>query len=459
LEIIINKDKTFQEIEGFGFFGAKDCWWVSDSPDHYFDDKWLEQTLCDLGITMWRNEIYPTNPPDSRTCIEPQQGYWDRQKGAVVALSKKAKELGIPLKVILSVWSPPGEWKVDCSDIWDKHDSGDLSRTKPHPSTKNGGTLSPLHYVDYGNWLVKALDMYRDVGVTVYALSMQNEAMFPQPYNSCAYTHDWYCELLKNVVPIIKKSYPDVKIFGSENMLAFEAALVHKNFRFHEAIVNDPDALECLDVFAVHGYQDGIKAEAVENHKKYWALNTQRYFSTTGKPQWMTETSGFFENWETTKATPGAMDLAIAMHSALTHGNVSAWVWWQGGEMVIVDFTQYVLTAKGKPGKRYYVSKHFYRYIRPGAKRVEVVSSSKDVLCSAFKHDDDKTLTVVLVNASDDECKVSLSTAGLPQKYDSYRTTECANENCSFIGKVDANDISLPSQSITTLYYNENSED
>lgn len=284
LEIIIDKDKTFQEIEGFGFFGARDTWWSSESPDYFYDEEWLIQTLDDLGLTMWRNEIYPNNPPDSEISTEPQAGCWRKQKDTAIALAKKAKQLNIPLKIILSVWSPPGEWKVDCSDIWGNYDNGDLSRTKLHLSTKNGGTLSPKHYVDYGNWLVKALDLYHEAGVPVYALSMQNESMFLEPYNSCAYTHDWYNELLKNVVPVIKKSYPDVKIFGSENMLTFEAALIHKNFRFHEAIVNDPVALSCLDVFAVHGYSDGIKAEAVENHKKYWTWNTERYYDTTGKP-------------------------------------------------------------------------------------------------------------------------------------------------------------------------------
>lgn len=116
-------------------------------------------------------------------------------------------------------------------------------------------------------------------------------------------------------------------------MLAFESELVHKNFCFHKALLNDAEALNNLDAFAVHGYQDGVKSEAVKNHRNLWTSHAVRYAETTGKPQWMTETAGFFENWETIPDKPGAMDLAIAIHSALARGNVSAWVWWQGGEL------------------------------------------------------------------------------------------------------------------------------
>jgi len=169
----------------------------------------------------------------------------------------------------------------------------------------------------------------------------------------------------------------------------------------------------------------------------------------------MTETSGFFENWETTKDTPGAMDLAIAIHSALTHGNVSAWVWWQGGEMNRKDFTQFFLVAGGQPGKRYYVSKHFYRFIRPGAKRVEIETKTdcNGLLCSAFNHDGNETFTIVMVNTTDEEYTVSLPTDDLPEKYDCYRSTEDPNENCSFIGKVDAKYVQILPQSVTTLHY------
>lgn len=202
--ININNAITYQEIEGFGFFGAKNCWWSGDDSSIFYDDTWLAQTLVDLGITMWRNEIYPNMPVDSDKSIEPQSGNWNKQKDMAKALVEKAQELNVPLKIILSVWSPPGEWKAECKDIWENHEKGDLSRSKPHLSTKNGGTLNPKHYTDYADWLVSALDMYHEYGIPVYALSLQNEPMFPEPYNSCAYTHDWYCELLKNVVPIIK---------------------------------------------------------------------------------------------------------------------------------------------------------------------------------------------------------------------------------------------------------------
>jgi O-glycosyl hydrolase len=98
----------------------------------------------------------------------------------------------------------------------------DATRNDGPVSTKNGGTLNPNKYTEYSEWLKSCIQSYKDAGIDLYALSLQNEPLFSEPYNSCTYTTQWYCDLLNNVVPLIKSSYPDIKIFGSENMLEME---------------------------------------------------------------------------------------------------------------------------------------------------------------------------------------------------------------------------------------------
>jgi O-glycosyl hydrolase len=76
----------------------------------------------------------------------------------------------------------------------------------------------------------------------------------------------------------------------------------------------------------------------------------------------MTETSGFSNDWK------GAMKLAKGMYTALRYGNISAWLFWTISTKKLDKYS--LMNSKGQKSKRYYVSKSFYRYIRPGAVRI-----------------------------------------------------------------------------------------
>ena len=110
IDISVNYSNTFQTIEGFGFFGARDVWWASDDAEHFYDDAWLEMVIGDLGLSMWRNELYPHVPVTSNT-TDNQDAHWEKQKPMAQALKAKADEYNVDLRVILTAWTPPGEFK------------------------------------------------------------------------------------------------------------------------------------------------------------------------------------------------------------------------------------------------------------------------------------------------------------------------------------------------------------
>lgn len=448
--IHVDRSVKYQEIEGMGFFGARDPWWESEDPSHFYTEQWLNKIIDDLGLSMWRNEVYPNNPADGDISTEHQSGNWYKQKEMVQALKAKADEYNVPLKVLLTIWSPPGEWKINCSMKW----AGDQNAVRggAHPSTKNAGTLDPQRYIDYAEWLKAGLRMYRDAGVEVYGLSLQNEPAFPEPYNSCIYTTEWYCDLIKNVVPEIKKEFPDVKIFGSEHMLVNEASEKNYRYFFHTAIMNDGDALRNLDVFAVHGYANGIQAEAIANHKDYWTRAREKFSEPTGKPYWMTETSGYFETWRSENGKPGALSLAIAIHAALYYGKLAAWVWWQGSEILPEGASkEFCMMNDTVGGKRYYVSKHYFRFLRPGSRMVDLRVDDAEVLSCAFENDKLDNFVAILINTSDLAKTVSLEGQGIPQSFDCYLTTEADDDNCRLTGNISGKQVMLPPYSVITL--------
>ena len=102
--VSIDTNTKYQTIDGFGFFGAMDTWW--GKPEDMYSDKWADQVFNDLGITVWRNEYYSAEAAD-----QPQDANWDKQRPVAEGLVKKARDKGIDLKIILSVWSPPGSMK------------------------------------------------------------------------------------------------------------------------------------------------------------------------------------------------------------------------------------------------------------------------------------------------------------------------------------------------------------
>ena len=442
-QVTITIDKTikYQTIEGFGFFGAADVWWAGAAT--LWNEAWGEKVISDLGITMWRNEIVPPSTP---TMI--QDCDWNKQMPVVMGLKAKAEKYNVNLKFIASVWSPPADLKWACTFSW----AGDESATRSPGSvtTKNGGTLNPNRYAEYADWLKTNIQNYKIAGVDLYGLSLQNELMFTEPYNSCTYTTTWYNELVNSVVPKIKAVFPNVRIFGSENMLEMEGKDGNWPVFYHSGIKNNAITASNIDVLAVHGYSDGIAPSTGSALAKMWTNHTEQFTTPMNKEAWMTETSGYTDSWEATPSKPGALNLALDIHAALFYGNISAWVWWQGSQGTMDEFS---LMSGTTTGKKYSVSKHYYRYIRPGAVRIKSLSSDPDIFVTAYENSLKATRTLVIINSGSTDKSVSLSGIGLPATFKMYRTNS-STENCQLIKEINfgaANSFVLQAKSIVTL--------
>ena len=445
-QVTIDRTQRSQTIDGFGFFGAHDVWW--GQPQDLVNTAWFDAAVDDLGITIWRNELPP--PADA---IAQQAADWTKMRPVVQAMANKAKSSGVPLKIILTVWSPPSSMKcvVGTNGVQDG---------TPHPGgTKNGGGLCPSKRTAYADWLVAGLKQYADIGVEVYGLSFQNEPLFVEFYNSCVYNSQEYADTLAAIGPIIHAAYPNLKLFGSENMLAIECG--GKNgfdpYWYTANVMSRPAALSQMGMWAVHGYSDGVLATPTSQMSKYWAsfyAGTQ----STNLPIWMTETSGYVDTIEAGATLPGALDLAQSIYAALYHGHLSGWVWWQGSELGAGMPSEFdLMSSVTKRGKKYYVSKNYYRYIRPGAQMVQAASDDTEVLVAAFDHDAAKTFTVIAINGGTASKSVTLTGANLPAAFQAYRTS--ATEDCADVGAMPATTITLPARSITSLVFGDTLKD
>ncbi|MEO8183135.1 MAG: hypothetical protein ABI895_30255 [Deltaproteobacteria bacterium] len=438
----VDRRVKYQTIEGFGFFGARDSWW--GEPKDLVDPAWARLVIDDLGLTMWRNEYYPPGDVGREADAD-----WLKQRPVMEVLRDRAAASGVPLKTILSVWSPPASMK--CAS-----DGDSIHEGKPNPGgTKDGGAVCPSQRQRFAEWLIDGLQLYALSGVKVYALSFQNEPLFRQSYNSGRYPRAAYADTLAAIGPAIHARFPGVKLFGPESLLETEAGKNGTEFDpywYTAHVLRHAQAMRQLGAFAVHAYTPSMLPTAASKAARFWT-NFHAAVAPSGLPTWMTETSGYVDAWEGGKNAkgedrPGAFDLAQALFAALYYGKVSAWLWWQGSESD--GMSESSLMQGTVVGKRYYASKHFYRFIRPGARMLRSSSDDPRLLAVAFAHEQLGNFVSVLINGAHIEKRVKLVADGLPEQLDAFVTSASTRIGVEPT-RVARDAIVLPPRSIMTV--------
>src|SRR6185295_14209418 len=106
-------------------------------------------------------------------------------------------------------------------------------------------------------------------------------------------------------------------------------------------------------------------------------------------------------------------DLSKAMFTAITFGNVSAWLHWSLSTGTLDQYS--LMSSSGTRSKRYYISKNFYRYVRPGDYRIQSSATGQtNIYPLAFKNDTAHTNTIVLINNNTESRAAKLEGVILP---------------------------------------------
>ena len=442
VDLTVNQEITFQTIQGFGGFGASKPWWGTEP---FYDDSFVSMLIEDLGVTIIRDNVpigfEPENdnedPYDldltkfNTTYDVPET---DSYLGQHIPYLSAMHEAGLE-KLIATVWSPP---------IWMKHNNHRGNGTTDEYSApaytddpdSNTNQLKVDNYEEFAEYCVAYVKVIKqETGIDLYAISLQNEPRFSQFFASCIHSFESYRDLVKVVGARFEAENLSTKIFMPEDV----GSMFHIE-GYIQAILDDPDARKYVDIVAIHNYEnDGVTASNVGPTN--WA-STAALAAQNGSEVWMTETSGFEDDWD------GAFSLGLSIYNALNFGNINAWVYWQlsGGN-------DQALILSGSPNSRYFVSKNYYRYIRPGAVRLEIFSESTDVLALAFMHDTEETKTVVILNNEDKVVGTRLNGAFKDTNFTAYLTSE-VDDHVDMGAMSGSEGLLLPAKSIITLYSN-----
>ena len=431
--IAIDPATTFQTIDGFGGYGGFSNW--------KNDPAFVDLLVHDMGLTMLRTNIPPSleavNDDD-----DPHHFNWDAFHfydnggggeflGDRIDYLKSLKAAG-DVKIISTVWSPPG-WMKKSGQANGKQEAA------PDPYSTDCALKDDM-MDEFAEMMVAYITlMKQEADLDIYAVSLQNEPAFEEPYNSCVYSPNKLHNLVKVVGTRFKDEGIKTMIFAAEDLGWHDRVM-----RFLNANMDDPESRQYIGRNAVHGYAlDGKTGQG------YQATQWEELYETGAQydiPLWMTETSGYSDDYA------GAMKLAQAMHFGLYYGKISAWVWWSlsvGKNNPNAAPFGLILGINQKT-IRYYAAKHFYKFIRPGMVQIASSSFDEDVRVVAFADPESGAKSIVLINGGTEQKELTLYGKDLPAEMNIFRTTQ--RERCQKIGvQATGQPLSLWNDTIITL--------
>lgn len=298
----------------------------------------------------------------------------------------------------VSPWSPPA-WMKDNKNML------------------QGGKLLPEFRDAWANYYVKFIKAYESKGMPVWGLSVQNEPMAKQTWESCIYTGEEERDFIKNHLgPVLASNG-----LGDKKLIAWDH---NRDLIYQRAstVLNDPEAAKYVWGIGFHWYETWTGSDMqFENLKRV---------NETFPDKKLIFTEGCVEKFQFERISDWALGerYGKSMINDFNSGTV-AWTDWnilldeKGGPNHVGNFCFAPIHADTRTGKllyanSYYYLGHFSKFIRPGAKRV-VSSASRDKLqTTAFRNEDGK-IAVVVMNASDEKLEYQLWIAGNAAKISS----------------------------------------
>ena len=258
----------------------------------------------------------------------------------------------------------------------------------------HGGSLKPEYYEAWANYYVRFIRAYEQAGIPIWGMSVQNEPMAVQRWESCVYTAQEERDFVKNHLgPTLQKNgLGDKKIiiWDHNRSMMYQRAKV---------VLDDPEAAKYVWGVGFHWYV-GDHFENVGQVQD--AFPSTRLLFTEG-------CQGPFDAGQLNDWQWGEL-YGTAMINDLNHGAVG-WTDWnilldqQGGPNHVGNYCFAPVHGDTRTGKlsymnSYYYIGHFSKFIRPGARRI-VSSSTLDELQTTAFLNEDGTVAVVVMNVTE----------------------------------------------------------
>lgn len=309
------------------------------------------------------------------------------QKYKIPFIKEAMTAAGGKLNLFASPWSPPAFMK----------DNNDML---------HGGKLKTDFYDSWALYYTKFIKEYEKAGVPVWGISVQNEPMAKQIWESCIYTAQEETDFLKkHLGPTMEKEgLKDKKIivWDHNRDLIYQRA---------QTYFSDPEASKYIWGIGFHWYED-------------WSGGTPMYENLRRVHEAFPDKNIFFtegcaESFNASRYNAWVLgeEYGRSMINDFNNGMVGFTDWnilldETGGPNHVKNFCFAPVHGDTKTGKliytnAYYYIGHFSKFIQPGAKRVAATATRSQLLTTAFKNEDGK-MVVVVMNQGDISTPYSL---------------------------------------------------
>ena len=405
IDILVDPSKSFQTVLGIGAAltdaAAETFYKLTDENQKRFMEAYYS-TENGIGYSLARTIIHSCDfSSASYTYIE--EGDKELKTFSIehdrkyrLPFTKKAIEsAGGKLTMYASPWSPPAFMKTNNNML-------------------RGGKLKPEYYQPWANYYVKFIEAYEAEGIPIWGLTIQNEPMAAQRWESCIYTAEEERDFLKNYLgPTLEKAG-----MGDKNIIVWDH---NRDLMFQRAsvILNDPEAAKYVWGTGFHWYEDWKDGIPMFHNVK----NVNELFPDKN----LIFTEGCNEGYDIEKIDEVrlAERYGRSMINDFNNG-VVAWTDWNilldetGGPNHVGNLCFAPVhgdTASGELTftKSYYYIGHFSKFVRPGAKRISSVSSSNTIISTGFVNEDG-SLVVVVMNQGEGPLDYTVSMQGKTTK-------------------------------------------
>ena len=388
-EYIINVDenKTYQQMDGFGASLTDASAWLMYNKLSEENRKELMEKLFHknkgIGISFIRQ---PMGASDYALNI---YSYDDMEKGEndydlrnfsiehdkkyIMPMIKEAISINKDMKIMATPWSAPG-WMKTSDDMI-------------------GGTLKNDAYDAYANYFTKFVQDYKNEGISIYAISPQNEPLYsPKEYPGMIMQPEEQINFMKNNLgPAFKTAGLETKIICYDHNWDVPG--------YPLTVLKDAEANKFTDGSAWH-YYGGDHEAMSEVHDKY--PNKDIWFTEGSGGEWIPPINkAFLDQMKHIVRIPRNWSKSI--------------VWWnmaldeKNGPTVLSHSTcRGIVTINENTGDikynlDYYTMGHISKFVLSGAYRIASNTYEDEVEDVAFKNPDGSKVLVISNRKKEDK--------------------------------------------------------
>lgn len=285
---------------------------------------------------------------------------------------------------------------------------------KSNNSMLKGGRLLDEYYQPWANYYIKFINEYQKRGIPVWGLSVQNEPMATQTWESCIYTADEEAKFLReNLGPTLwKNGFKDKKVIIWDH---------NRDLMFQRATTTLQDAATSKYASGIgyHWYETWTKSKPLFDN----LIATQRAFPD----KFLIFTEGCKELFDLNKIYDVSLGELYGRNMITDFNNgTAAWTDWNvlldetGGPNHKGNFCFAPIIADTRTGEVHYTYEYYYvghlsKYVKPNAQRIATSTNRDFLLSTTFMNENGKMVNVIM-NEGDKDTDVNLWIEGKAAK-------------------------------------------